>query len=65
MEHYKLETYPTRSLFRGERWRWRLVAANNKIVAASSEGFVTRDGAVKNAQLTYLGLAQVFTAGSN
>lgn len=32
-------------------WRWRIVSSNGKIVAASSEGFVQRAGAVHNLEL--------------
>jgi hypothetical protein len=31
-----------------DRWRWRLVARNGRIVAASSEGFTTRRDAERN-----------------
>jgi uncharacterized protein YegP (UPF0339 family) len=54
----KFELYRARTLLLKQRWRWRLVAANNEIVAASSEGFVTRYGAAANAKLTELGLRE-------
>ena len=38
----RLVVYRTRSLFRGERWRWKLVSANGNIVASSSEGYANR-----------------------
>lgn len=34
-----------------QRWRWRLVAKNGRIVASSGEGFRTRGGAEQNARL--------------
>lgn len=36
----------------GREWRWRVVARNGKIVAASSEGFATRYGAKRNLKST-------------
>lgn len=33
-------------------WRWRLKSKNGRIVAASSEGFKTRAGCVRNLVLT-------------
>ncbi|MEM6988883.1 MAG: DUF1508 domain-containing protein [Myxococcota bacterium] len=33
-------------------YRWRLIAANGRIVAASSEAFVSRRGAWRNAETT-------------
>lgn len=36
---------------KAEEWRWRKKAANNKIVAASSEGFSSKQVAVDNAKL--------------
>lgn len=45
-------------------WRWRLVAANSKIIADSGEGYTTKQGAqrgiesvkanVPNARITYV-----------
>lgn len=32
-------------------WRWRHIAANGKIVGASSEGFKSRESCVYNARL--------------
>jgi uncharacterized protein YegP (UPF0339 family) len=55
----KLEFYETVKPSPGDRWRWRVVAANGRIVAASSEGFARRDGAVENATLTYNMLARL------
>lgn len=31
-------------------WRWRLVAANGRIIADSAEGYATRFGAVRAAR---------------
>ena len=47
-----LEFKPHRTLFLTQRWRWTLTGENNRIVAASSEGFVTEYGARRNAELT-------------
>ena len=33
-------------------WRWKLVARNGRIVAASSEAFVDKRGAERNLNLT-------------
>jgi uncharacterized protein YegP (UPF0339 family) len=60
----KLEFYETVTAVKSDRWRWRIVAANGKIVAASSEGFARRIGAQINATLTYNMLAQLLP-GSN
>jgi uncharacterized protein YegP (UPF0339 family) len=35
-----------------QRWRWRVIARNGKIVAASSEGFASRSGAKRNLRST-------------
>jgi uncharacterized protein YegP (UPF0339 family) len=33
-----------------DEWRWRVIAPNNRIVQASTEGFKTKAAAIKNAQ---------------
>lgn len=33
------------------KWRWRTVAENNEIVAASSQGFASEGGAIENYKL--------------
>lgn len=38
------------------QWRWRLVAANNRIVAASSEAFSSKAAAQLNLRRTRKGL---------
>lgn len=55
----KLEFYEVVTPVKSDRWRWRITAANGRIVAASSEGFARREGAVENATLTYNMLAQL------
>lgn len=40
-----LQVYKSRSILRGERWRWRLTAANGNILAGSSEGYANLDDA--------------------
>jgi uncharacterized protein YegP (UPF0339 family) len=35
----------------GKQWRWRLVAENGRIVADSSEGYVTEHNARRAAQV--------------
>jgi uncharacterized protein YegP (UPF0339 family) len=35
-------------------WRWRLVAANGRIVADSGEGYVSRSNAVRAAESSAL-----------
>lgn len=47
----KLEIYK-HDTWHGDDWRWRVVARNGKIVAASSEGFKTRYGAKRNLKAT-------------
>jgi uncharacterized protein YegP (UPF0339 family) len=37
-----LHVYRSRSVFRGEKWRWRLVAGNGAVLAVSSEGYANR-----------------------
>lgn len=37
-----LEVYRTRSLRRSQRWAWRLVTPNGRIVATSGEGYSDR-----------------------
>lgn len=34
--------YRTRSLRRSQRWAWRLVATNGRIIATSGEGYANR-----------------------
>ena len=36
----------------GHEFRWRLIAPNGEPVAASSEGFDSQQGAIKNARTT-------------
>jgi len=38
--------------------RWRVTAANGEIIAAASEGYYTRTGAMANAKLVHIALAQ-------
>jgi uncharacterized protein YegP (UPF0339 family) len=42
---------PSLKVYRDKRleWRWRLMAANNRIVADSGEGYKTKAGALKAA----------------
>lgn len=42
-----------------QRWRWRVVAANHRVIVASSEGFKTRAGAWANARLVRWTLADL------
>lgn len=53
MKGPRLVVYPSRG-----GYRWRLVAGNNRIVAASSEAFCSRGGARQNAYLTMTGLVR-------
>lgn len=46
----KLVIYRTRSLRRSQRWAWRLVAANGRIVAASGEGYSNLGEALRMAR---------------
>lgn len=45
MSEYRGELYRTGDMVR--RWRWRIIAANGRIVDASSQGFVRRQYAKK------------------
>ena len=40
-------------------YRWRLIGGNGEPVAASSEGFDSEQGAVKNARLTAVKLTAI------
>lgn len=46
-----LTFHRTLTPIRANRWRWRLVAANGRVVAASSEGYANRADAERNARL--------------
>ena len=48
----KLVTYRTRSPRRSQRWAWRLVAANGRIIAASGEGYSDK-GECRTRGLTF------------
>lgn len=37
-----LEVYRSRSLRRSQRWRWRLVHRNGRVIAESGEGYANR-----------------------
>ncbi len=37
-----VEVYRTKSLFRSEKWRWRLIASTGDILAESGEGYANR-----------------------
>jgi uncharacterized protein YegP (UPF0339 family) len=47
-------------VFQGDngQWYWHLMAPNNRSIAASGEGFVTRAGAVESAELVKRTAAQ-------
>ena len=53
LEIYKHDTWD------GDQWRWRVVARNGKIVAASSESFKTRYSAKRNLKATLRMLAKL------
>ena len=40
-----------------QRWRWQLKHRNGNIIAASTEGFSSRNNATRNAKSTRDGLA--------
>lgn len=44
-----LEVYRSKSLLRGERWRWRL-EVNGRIVAEGGEGYSDRQAAIEMSQ---------------
>jgi uncharacterized protein YegP (UPF0339 family) len=41
--------YRSKSLLRSQRFRWRLVAANGRVVAESGEGYANRAECVETA----------------
>lgn len=41
-----LVVYPTRGRIRSQRWRWRLVHTNGKLLADSGEGYTDRSEAL-------------------
>lgn len=45
----RLVVYRGRGIRRPQRWRWRLVAINGRIIAMSSEGYTDRHDAITNA----------------
>ena len=47
----KLYVYRTRSLRRSQRWAWRIVAANGRNIAASGEGYGSKDEAGKRGSM--------------
>lgn len=55
----KLEVFKAASTFNSQMWRWRVIARNGKIVAASSEGFATRYGAKRNLRSTLRSLIKL------
>ncbi len=55
----ELEFYKALTIFPSQRHRWKLIAYNNRVVAASSEGFSSEAGARQNAHLTLEGLRLV------
>lgn len=53
-----LTIYRTKSLRRSQRWAWRLVAANGRIIAASGEGYSNLGEALRMARkVTHGGFA--------
>jgi len=48
---------------RKTEWRWRVTANNGEIVAAGSEGFYDRRGAIQNAQRVWRYLNAAMIAG--
>lgn len=42
-----------------QEWRWRIIAENNKIIGASSEGYSSKENCVKNLRLVEEAIAQV------
>ena len=48
-----------RTVVRSQRWGWRLVAANGRIVATSGEGYTDRDEARRMGVMVTCGLYDV------
>ena len=46
----EIVVYRTRSLRRSQRWAWRLVAENGRIIATSGEGYTSQLHAVEMAE---------------
>ena len=61
--HNLFEVVKTRTILLAQRFRWRITAANNKIIASSSEGFYSHNGALANAMLVREALNEAFTKG--
>lgn len=59
----KLIVYDSESFYSKDRYRWRLVSSNGKIICASSEGFKTKRGAQRNARLTFVRLGDALERG--
>lgn len=46
----EMVVYRTRSVRRSQRWAWRLVAANGRVIADSAEGYRDQGDAVEMAR---------------
>ena len=59
MADYMLVVYRGRSARRSQRWRWRLVHANGRKIAQSSEGYANREVCAVQARIVAGHLAEV------
>lgn len=59
---YPVEIYRKRNFLGVPQWRWRVKASNGKIIAASSEGFLRKNTAVVNAEITMVSLRVHFNS---
>lgn len=53
-EPFKIDIYQDEA----SDWRWRILHKNNKVVGASSEGFESKEGCLKNLKLLSLDLSK-------
>lgn len=45
----QIEVYSSKSLFRAEKWRWRLRTDNDNIIADSAEGYTHKGDCIAMA----------------
>lgn len=55
----RVEFYQTFGIF-GQCWRWRMIARNGRIIAASSESFSSLSAAKRNLKLVAGSFAEKF-----
>lgn len=43
------------------QWRWRVVASNGRIIAVASEGYASKRGAMRGAEITMVALRRALS----